>query len=133
MIASGSSERGLSEVTNTWSASRAAISPISGRFLRSRSPPQPNTTCSLPSVRSRAAAEHVLQRVRRVGVVDQHREALPLIDGLEPPRDLPGALDRRHRRVERDPERACGGERREHVGDVEAPAQRRAQLGHAVG
>ena len=32
MIASGGSERGLSDVTITQSASRAAISPISGRF-----------------------------------------------------------------------------------------------------
>ena len=48
MIASGSSERGLSEVTITRSASRGAISPISGRLPRSRSPPQPNTTCSRP-------------------------------------------------------------------------------------
>ena len=48
MIASGSSERGLSEVTTQASASRAAIPPISGRFSRSRSPPQPKTAISRP-------------------------------------------------------------------------------------
>src|SRR5215467_12864723 len=32
MIASGRSERGLSEVTQTWSQRRAAISPMIGRF-----------------------------------------------------------------------------------------------------
>ena len=56
MIASGGSERGLSEVTITRSASRAAISPISGRFARSRSPPAPNTTSTRPDASSRAAA-----------------------------------------------------------------------------
>ncbi len=44
----GSSVRGLSEVTTARSASRAAISPMSGRLPRSRSPPQPNTTISRP-------------------------------------------------------------------------------------
>src|SRR6185437_14213535 len=54
-IASGSSERGLSEVTITRSASLLATRAISGRFVRSRSPPAPNTTCSRPRVISRAA------------------------------------------------------------------------------
>ena len=55
MIASGSSERGLSEVTIATSASRAAISPISGRLPRSRSPPAPNTAITRRSASSRAA------------------------------------------------------------------------------
>ncbi len=55
MMASGRSERGLSEVTMQESASRAVISPISGRFSRSRSPPQPKTAISLPPVSMRAA------------------------------------------------------------------------------
>ena len=49
MIESGSSERGLSDVTTTWSARRRAAAPISGRLSRSRSPPAPNTTISRPS------------------------------------------------------------------------------------
>ena len=48
MIAGGSSERGLSDVTTTRSARRAATAPISGRFSRSRSPPAPNTTITRP-------------------------------------------------------------------------------------
>ncbi len=79
MIRCGSSERGLSEVTNTTSASRAAISPISGRLPRSRSPPAPNTHSTRPRrpAAARAAArEHVLERVGRVRVVDEHREVL---------------------------------------------------------
>ena len=45
----GGSKRGLSLVTQTSLASRAAISPIIGRLPRSRSPPQPKTQTSLPS------------------------------------------------------------------------------------
>ena len=50
-IAAGSSERGLSSVTITASASRAATSPMIGRLPASRSPPQPKTTMSCPSLR----------------------------------------------------------------------------------
>ena len=52
----GSSVRGLSSVTIASSASRAAISPISGRLPASRSPPQPNTTTSRPAVCGRSAS-----------------------------------------------------------------------------
>src|SRR5882672_2622297 len=48
IIASGSSLRGLSDVSTTKSLPRPAASPISGRFLRSRSPPHPNTVNTLP-------------------------------------------------------------------------------------
>jgi hypothetical protein len=53
-IACGFSERGLSEVKITVSAV-ASASLIGGRFCLSRSPPQPATTFSLPSGRSRRA------------------------------------------------------------------------------
>src|SRR2546422_412345 len=43
MIASGASLRGLSDVTKTTSACSAAALPISGRLVRSRSPPHPQT------------------------------------------------------------------------------------------
>ena len=59
MIASGSSERGLSEVTIATSASSAATLPISGRFPRSRSPPAPKTTITRPSPSPRAARSTV--------------------------------------------------------------------------
>ena len=52
MIARGSSLRGLSLVTTTWSAAWA-MRPICGRLPGSRSPPQPNTHHSSPP-RSRA-------------------------------------------------------------------------------
>ena len=53
MMAWGSSVRGLSEVTTTRSAREAAMDPIRGRLLRSRSPPQPKRQITLRSVRSR--------------------------------------------------------------------------------
>ena len=48
MMASGSSVRGLSEVTTTKSASSAATLPMMGRLVRSRSPPQPNRATVRP-------------------------------------------------------------------------------------
>ena len=54
------------------SASRAAISPISGRLPRSRSPPQPNTTISAARAAKRPhRRDRPLERVGRVRVVDQ--------------------------------------------------------------
>ena len=55
MIACGSSLRGLSDVTIAESARRATTSPMSGRLLLSRSPPQPKTQMRRPAVISRAS------------------------------------------------------------------------------
>ena len=41
---------------------RAATIPISGRFVRSRSPPAPNTTISRPGVNGRTASSERLRR-----------------------------------------------------------------------
>src|SRR3954469_10210838 len=83
MIASGSSDRGLSDVTRQTSASRAPISPISGRLPRSRSPPPPTPPPARPENRDHAAigqlargAQDVLERIRRVRVVDEDGERL---------------------------------------------------------
>ena len=98
MIASGSSERGLSEVTT-------------GRSESSRAGPRPSAAASAdrdrrrsrrrrsasPSVSLRGRAEHVLERVGRVGVVDEHAEVLALVDRLHPARDGLGAGKRRRR------------------------------------
>ena len=94
----GSSERGLSEVMTATSESSAAARPISGRLSRSRSPPQPRTQISRPSVSSRAAREHVLERVGRVGVVDEDGEGLALVDRLDAAGDRVGVGQRRDRR-----------------------------------
>ena len=59
MIASGSSERGLSEVTIARSEPRAATSPMCARFPRSRSPPAPKTTITRPSPSALAEASAI--------------------------------------------------------------------------
>ena len=73
MIASGSSLRGLSEVTMTTSARSRAILPISGRFWRSRSPPAPKTSEHASVGQLARRAQHVVERVRLVRVVDHAR------------------------------------------------------------
>jgi len=55
MIARGSSVRGLSLVTMARSASSATAAPIFGRFVGSRSPPQPNTQINRRAVSARTA------------------------------------------------------------------------------
>src|SRR5262245_13308234 len=56
MIAAGSSERGLSEVTTATSERSAPALPIKGRFSLSLSPPAPNTEIRRPSLIRRAAS-----------------------------------------------------------------------------
>ena len=87
MIASGSSVRGLSDVTIATSASSEAMRPMSGRFSRSRSPPQPNTQRTRPRASSASCEQHTLQRGGLVRVVDDHGERLSLLDELEAPRN----------------------------------------------
>ena len=83
-IAAGSSLRGLSSVTITRSAFSAAIAPIIGRLPGSRSPPQPNTTTSLPRRIGPQRLQRLGQRVGLVGVVDEDRRAVRLADQFEP-------------------------------------------------
>ena len=59
-MASGGSLRGLSEVRMTTSESRAATAPISGRLLRSRSPPQPNTVTTRRGLSPRTVSSRFL-------------------------------------------------------------------------
>ena len=54
-MAAGSSKRGWKSVTTTTSAPRAAIAPISARFVVSRSPSAPKTMMSRPVVKRRIA------------------------------------------------------------------------------
>ena len=76
MIAAGSSLRGLSEVTTTTSLMRPATAPISGRLVRSRSPPQPNTVMSRPRRQRPRRLEQVLQRIVGVRVVDDDADVV---------------------------------------------------------
>ena len=79
MIFSGSSLRGLSEVTITRSLSRAATAPISGRLVRSRSPPQPKTVMIRPGRQRPRGLEQILQRVVGVRVVDDDADVVAAI------------------------------------------------------
>jgi len=112
-IDSGSSLRGLSSVTIAMSAPRAAISPISGRLPRSRSPPQPNTRINRPLTSGRSVARTFRAR-RAYGVIDENRRAEARAHALQPPwralqffqgredaRGLGPALDGEARRDER--------------------------------
>ena len=75
-IAAGSSLRGLSSVTITRSASRAADRAHFRRACRwSRSPPAPNTMISRPLACGRSAVDRRFERVGRVRIVDIDRRA----------------------------------------------------------
>src|ERR1019366_589467 len=76
-----------------------------------------------PVGQAASGPEHVLQRIRRMRVVDQHREPLTLVDGLKASRDLACGRDRLERRFDRYLERAGGRECSEHVVDVELSPQ----------
>ena len=83
MMSSGSSVRGLSEVSTTKSLCSPAAMPISGRLARSRSPPQPNSVMTRFGVEAARHRDHVAQRVVGVRVVHHHQERLALVDALE--------------------------------------------------
>src|SRR5207249_10126979 len=68
----GSSLRGLSEVITITSLSRPATAPINGRFVRSRSPPQPNTVMRRPGASGRA----VSSRLRNASRSEEHTSEL---------------------------------------------------------
>ena len=72
-------------------AASPAASPMSGRLLLSRSPPQPKTVITRPEfparAQSRGPAPKIAQRVIGVGVIDDDRERLPAIDPLKSARN----------------------------------------------
>ena len=83
MIASGSSLRGLSEVTSTRSASRARRV-AHQRALAAVAVAARAEHHVQPAPRDLARrAQHVLERVGRVRVVHEHAEVLALVDRLE--------------------------------------------------
>ncbi len=112
----------------TRSAFSAAIAPIIGRLPASRSPPQPNTTISLPRRVGPQRFERLGERVGLVGVVDEDRRAVALADQFEP---ALGALELRERREGRRRLAAGGdGETRRHqrVLDLEGAGQRQPDV-----
>ena len=86
-MAAGISERGLSSVTMTTSASRAATSPMIGRLPRSRRRRAEDHDQAPHRMWGRSALRMVSQSVGRMGIVDIGLAAArPRPDMLQPPR-----------------------------------------------
>ena len=96
-IASGSSERGLSPVSTTTSAPRAAIAPITGRLCGSRSPPAPSTTTSRPRRRPARGPRPAAARRRPACARSRRRRRSrrPRLHPLHPARDARAGRARR--------------------------------------
>ena len=124
-MASGGSLRGLSEVTITRSERREATAPMSGRLVRSRSPPQPKTVMSAARPQLAQRLQEVLERVVGVGVVHHHREVLARLDALQPARHAGEGRDPAERVLGRDAQGQAGAEGGEDVLHVEATHERR--------
>ena len=99
MIASGSSLRGLSEVTTATSASRRATVAHLRALAAVAVAAAAEHDQQAPAVHELAGrAQHVVERVGRVGVVDDHREGLAAVDRprsarARPPRRATPARD----------------------------------------
>src|SRR3954470_24980226 len=78
-------------------------------------------------------AQDVVEGVGGVGVVDEDRERLALVDGLEAAGDLGGVREGVGDRGVGDPQGADGGDGAQDVEDVEAAGQRRAEGGAVQG
>ena len=93
MIASGSSDLGLSDVTIAMSACSAATlphqRPLPAIAIASRTEDDDDPTVPEPASRFQDG----LQRVRRVRVVDDDGERLPGVDRLEAPGNLVNPRD----------------------------------------
>ncbi len=76
-----------------------------------------------PGGRPAKLAEHGLQRVGGVRVIDHDLEGLAEVDALHPPADRHGCLETADRALEIGTRRARGAQRRERVADVEAPGK----------
>ena len=124
MIASGSSLRGLSDVTITRSARCTRDRPHQRALAAVAVAACPEDADQPACAELAGGLQHDVERVGRVRVVDDDGERLALVDRLEPPRHArhpAHALgDRVVVDVEEDPRR----DRAEHVLDVEDPAQR---------
>ncbi len=73
IMVKGSSVRGLSLVTMTRSLPRAAACPINGRLVRSRSPPQPNTSNYTCKIQSSQNFQNLGQGIGSMGVINKHQ------------------------------------------------------------
>ena len=129
MIASGSSLRGLSEVTTTTSA-RSTRDPAHQRPLAAvavAARAEDDDHAAPPRARAPAASA-VVERLRRVRVVDEDGERLSLVDRLEASRHAADGGDAGRDLVRRRGRAAGRRDGAEHVLDVEQAAQRRLQV-----
>ena len=133
MIASGSSDRGLSEVTTAISDSSAPGPPhqraLLGVSVAAAAEHRDQPMTGQPARR----CEHVLERVRRVGVVDDHAEGLALVDRLEAAGNLLGRGQRPRGLSEVKSQGVRDGQGRKGVGDVEVARQRCLHVDLALG
>ena len=84
MMAAGSSQRGLSEVTMATSASSAAVAPIAGRLVAyAVTAATEHDEDTVVADGLAGGGEHLGQAVGRVGVVDDDRERLAGVDRFE--------------------------------------------------
>ncbi len=93
MMPSGSSLRGLSEVTTTTSAVSLSLAAHEGPLPSVASPPQPMTAINSPAREAPSRTQDVVHRIGSVGVVDQTvKAALRLRSpcGRAPPEALAG-------------------------------------------
>ena len=128
MIASGSSERGLSDVTIATSASSRCDPPHQRPLAAIAVAAGAEDDDHTPVAEVARRAQHRRERVGRVRVVDDDRERLPLVDRLEAPGDARHGRDAFRDRVLVDVEQQPGRDRAEHVLDVEETAQRRLDV-----
>ncbi len=132
-IAAGSSLRGLSSVTTSTSASRAAISPIRGRLPASRSPPGADHDDQRAGRQRAQRAQGGRDGVRLVGVVHDREEVLSGVHLLQAAGHPAGRTHRVGERGRVETGLAETGERAQGVGHVEVPGQRHpGAKGHAA-
>ncbi len=123
MMASGSSVRGLSEVTNTRSARRAPMAPMSGPLAAVAVAAATEHDQHAPAGEVARRQQRVLQRVGRVRVVHDHGERLPGAHRLEPARHALRACQAVDHGLERQAHGQHRRRRRQRVLDVEARRQ----------
>ena len=124
MIASGSSERGLSEVITARLASSDADATHQRPLQRIAITAAAEGADQLARGQPARRAEDVLERVGGVRVVDEDAEVLAFVDRLHPPGHGVGGGKSGRRLVEVDPEREDGADRGQRVLDVEVPGKR---------
>ena len=128
MIASGSSLRGLSEVTIDHVGEVAGDPSHQRALLTVAVAAGPEDHDHAPCRELACRPEHVVERVRLVRVVDHHGEGLPFVDSFESPGHTLERGDPGRDLVFGDVEQDSGCDHAEDVLDVEAATKVRLNL-----